>query len=169
MFAYKLFRWLAPVLIVCLLFIQGCGDDGDNNFFVNEPAPDFSMALFTGGEFRLADHKGKPALINFFASWCIPCGKESPVLEKIYQEYRRKGVTFVGVAVNDTETKAKGFIEKFGLTFPAGLDKTGEIKDAYSLYGMPSTYFVDKEGIISYFHPGGVTERLLKHELDKLL
>ena len=59
--------------------------------------------------------------------------------------------------------------QKIGLNIPAGLDRTGEIKEAFGLYGMPTTFFIDKDGLVSYFHPGVVTEQLLKHEIDKIL
>jgi peroxiredoxin len=77
-------------------------------------------------------------------------------------------VTFLGIAVDDTERKAKEFMHNVGLTIPAGLDRTGEIKDAFGSYGMPTTFFIDKEGMVSCFHPRVVTRKLLKHELDKL-
>ncbi len=60
-------------------------------------------------------------------------------------------------------------MRKIGLTIPAGLDRTGAIKDAFGLYGMPTTFFIDKEGMVSYFHPGVVTEQLLRHEIEKIL
>ena len=75
----------------------------------------------------------------------------------------------MGIAVDDTEKKAKEFLKKSGLTIPAGLDRTGKIKDTYGIYGMPTTFFIDKNGKISYFHAGVVTEELLRHEIDKLL
>ncbi len=135
----------------------------------NEAAPDFKIKLFNGEDFRLADQKGKPVVINFFASWCVSCGKETPFIENAAREYGPDRVVFLGIAVDDTEKKAKQFMKKIGLTIPAGLDKTGEIKDAFGLYGMPTTYFIDKKGIVSYFHPGVVNEQLLKYELDKML
>jgi DsbE subfamily thiol:disulfide oxidoreductase len=154
-----------------LLNITGCSEDAANiaTEAPREKAPDFSLSLLDGGQFNLSDHKGSPVVVNFFASWCAPCGAESPVLDKVYRDYRSKGVSFVGVAVNDTESKARKFIERYGLTFPAGLDDTGEIKDAFGVYGMPTTYFIDGSGLISYLHPGGVTERLMQHEIDKML
>jgi cytochrome c biogenesis protein CcmG/thiol:disulfide interchange protein DsbE len=90
------------------------------------------------------------------------------VLEAIFQEYRDRGVTLLGVAVQDTESKAMGFVEEFGLTFPTGLDE-GEIKEAYGVFGVPTTFFIDGEGFIRYTHAGIVTEDLLRHELEKLL
>ena len=99
----------------------------------------------------------------------VSCGEETPHIEKISREYASQPVAFLGIAVDDTEKKAKAFLKKTGLNIPAGLDRTGKIKDAYGLYGMPTTFFIDKNGKISYLHAGVVTEELLKHEIDKLL
>ncbi|MBT4522805.1 MAG: TlpA family protein disulfide reductase [Halieaceae bacterium] len=170
-----MYNKLIPLLVLpvwlSLLAISGCDGvgSGTSSEAVVEVAPDFDLTLLEGGNFKLSDHKGKPVVVNFFASWCVPCGAESPVMEKMYQSYLSEGVSFVGVAVNDTESKAREFIEKYGLTFPSGLDDSGEIKDAFGVYGMPTTYFIDGNGMISYLHPGGVTERLMEHEIDKLL
>jgi cytochrome c biogenesis protein CcmG/thiol:disulfide interchange protein DsbE len=156
------------LLSVCLWFIHGCSDD-NYVYLKGEPAADFSIERFDGGTFQLSDHKGKPILINFFASWCVSCGTEIPVLAKVAPEYSKKGVVFVGVAINDTEIKARKFIGKYNLSFATGLDKSGKIRRDYQLYGMPTTLFVDKQGVINYLHLGGVTEDLLRYELDKLL
>ena len=134
-----------------------------------ESAPDFTLALLDGKKFHLGDYKGKPVLINFFASWCLPCREEMPVLEKVVNEYEPKGVIFLGVAVDDTEIKMKDFVAKYGVTFPVGLDKTAAIQKSFGIYGIPTTYFIDKQGVINYSHSGSVTEELLQHELDKLL
>ncbi len=134
-----------------------------------ELAPDFTLELMDGKKFNLNDYKGKPILINFFASWCLPCREEMPALEKIAHEYKPKGVIFLGIAVDDTEKKMKEFIARYGVTFPVGLDKTAAIQKSFGIYGIPTTYFIDKQGVINYSHSGSVTEELLQHELDKLL
>lgn len=134
-----------------------------------EPAPNFTLVLLDGKNFLLSEHKGKPILINFFASWCLPCREEMPVIEKIVREYQPKGVVFLGIAVDDTEEKMKEFMARYGATFPVGLDKTAAVQKSFGLYGIPTTYFIDKQGVINYFHSGGVTEELLRHEIDKLL
>lgn len=78
-------------------------------------------------------------------------------------------MAFLAIAVDDTEKNAMAFLKKAGLTIPAGLDQSGKIKNSYGLYGMPTTFFIDRNGKVSYFHAGVVTEELLKHEIDKLL
>lgn len=160
---------LFALLMSSLLLITGCGDSTTAPPAAMEAAPDFKMALFEGGNFQLSAQKGKVVVINFFASWCVSCGEETPFIEKASRKYSPQTVAFLAIAVDDTEKKAKEFMKKMGLTIPAGLDKTGKIKESYGLYGMPTTFFIDKNGKISYFHAGVVSEELLKHEIDKLL
>jgi thiol-disulfide isomerase/thioredoxin len=164
------FRWAVAGIMGSLLLLHGCGEDTTvRNAAASEPAPAFALELFNGGNFTLGENKGKVVVINFFASWCVSCGEETPIIEKVAQEYAPRAVVFLAVAVDDTETKARAFLRKAGLTIPAGLDKSGKIKDAYGIYGMPTTFFIDKAGRVSYLHAGAVTEQLLKHEIDKLL
>ncbi len=162
-------NFLLALLMGCLLLLQGCSNDRSALHTGKEAAPDFNLKLFSGKMFRLSDMKGKVVVINFFASWCVSCGKETPAIERISQEYAKKGVVFLAIAIDDTEKKARAFIEKIGLNIPAGLDKTGEIKEAYGLYGMPTTFFIDKKGRVSYFHAGVITGKLLDQEIGKLL
>jgi cytochrome c biogenesis protein CcmG, thiol:disulfide interchange protein DsbE len=158
------------IMLAVMLGLQGCWQGDDNLPPVEKsPAANFTLKLFDGGEFKMAEHAGHPVFVNFFASWCIPCGEEASDLEAGYQEYKDKGVRFVGVASQDTESKAKGFVKKHALTFPTGLDDTGKIREAYGVFGMPTSFFIDRKGIISYLHIGGVSKDLLKYELDKLL
>lgn len=156
--------------VIGFLLMQGNAKNGfsASSTEAREPAPNFELALLDGKSFQFSEHKGKPVLINFFASWCLPCRDEMPVLEKIVRNYQPKGVVFLGIAVDDTEEKMKDFIKRYDVTFPVGLDKTAEIQKSFGLYGIPTTYFIDKNGIINYSHSGVVTEELLQHELDKL-
>ena len=160
---------LFVLLMSSLLLIMGCSDNTIGPPAAMEAAPDFNMKLFDGGDFQLSAQKGKVVVINFFASWCVSCGKETPVIEIISHKYAPQTVVFLAIAVDDTEKKAKEFMKKMGMTIPAGLDKSGKVKEDYGIYGMPTTFFIDKSGKVSYSHAGIVTEELLKHEIDKLL
>ncbi len=156
------------LLLGGLLFIQACNQETAAPVIAKEAAPDFSIELFEGGNFRLSEQKGKIVVINFFASWCVSCGEETPTIEKVAHQYPPEKVAFLAIAVDDTEKKARAFLQKNGLTIPAGLDKTGKIKDDYGIYGMPTTFFIGKDGKINYLHAGVVTEDLLRHEIGKL-
>lgn len=176
--SYKLLIILAVAGLVLALVVAGLllmQGNAKNEFSSKssaekkEPAPNFTLVLLDGKNFHLSDYKGKPVLINFFASWCLPCREEMPALEKIAHEYKPKGVIFLGIAIDDTEEKMKDFVARYGVTFPVGLDKTAAIQKSFGIYGIPTTYFINKQGAINYSHSGSVTEELLQHELDKLL
>lgn len=163
---------IAAVGFAVVLFVVKDADEetpARSRAMVKELAPDFSLALLGGGTLRSAEFKGKPVLVNFFASWCLPCREEMPAIVRIVREYQAKGVVFLGIAVDDTEAKMREFVTRLEVNFPVGLDEGAVIQKAFGLYGLPTTYFIDRKGVINYFHSGAVTEELLRHELDKLL
>lgn len=162
---------VAALVIAALLIAQpfSSGDSGSRVPQAPQPAPAFSLTLLDGGSLKSQDHQGKPLVVNFFASWCLPCQVEAPALEKIAREYGPKGVAVLGIAIDDTEDKLREFTRRHGLSFPVGLDEGKAIQQAFGPYGVPTTYFIDRGGMIRYFHSGAVTEELLRHELDKLL
>jgi peroxiredoxin len=163
-------RFVLMLLIGGLALAQGCSEEPTAaGAAAKEIAPEFELPLFDGGRFRLSEHKGNAVVINFFASWCVSCGEETPVIEKTARAYSQQGVVFLAIAVDDTEAKARAFLKKTGLTIAAGLDRSGKIKDAYGIYGMPTTYFIDRAGKVNYLHAGAVSEELLRQEIGKLL
>jgi peroxiredoxin len=116
---------------------------------LNEPAPDFELELFTGEKMRLSDLKGKVVVLNFWASWCPPCRREMPGFEKTWQEYEERGVVFVGVAVQDHEPDSRAFAKEVGVTYPIGIDWDGRIFDKYRPTAMPTTFMINREGLVS--------------------
>lgn len=162
---------LAVSLAVLLLYQKDADTEtpARSRTMVKEFAPDFTLTPIEGRSIRYGELKGKPILVNFFASWCLPCREEMPAIERIAREYKARGVVFLGVAVDDTEAKMREFVTRYEVSFPVGLDNGATIQKSFGLYGIPTTYFIDKQGVINYFHAGAVTEELLRHELDKLL
>lgn len=116
----------------------------------------FSMKTFDGREVSLQELKGKPVVVNFFASWCGPCQLEAPALRDAWKEFGSK-VEFVAVAIDDSEAGARGFLKEFKIEFTAGLDSTGEIMKDYNIYGIPKTYIIDRTGLVVYEHSGVIT------------
>ncbi|MSP13952.1 MAG: TlpA family protein disulfide reductase [Chloroflexi bacterium] len=133
------------------------------------PAPAFTLQLFDGESLSLAGLQGKVAVINFWASWCVPCRQEAPILEKTWQRYRAKGVVFIGVAYIDTEPEARAFLKEFKVTYPNGPDLGTRIAQAYRIRGVPETYFVDKNGQVTYMHIGPLDEGTLTAAIERLL
>jgi cytochrome c biogenesis protein CcmG/thiol:disulfide interchange protein DsbE len=135
-------------------------------------APDFSLDQLGGGQIELSDLRGKVVMINFWASWCPPCRAEMPAIEKVYRTYKALGLEVLAVnATNqDSESSASAFIAEFDLTFPVLLDRTGSVSATYNLHGLPSTYFVDRKGVIRSVVVGGpMSEALIQSRVEELL
>jgi cytochrome c biogenesis protein CcmG/thiol:disulfide interchange protein DsbE len=114
----------------------------------NSEAPDFSLQTFDGKTIRLADLRGKAVVLNFWASWCIPCKDEQPTLEALSQRFGPAGVTFVGVNIQDTRPDALDFMAQYHVSYPMVVDPAGKVYIDYGVVGVPETYVVDRNGRI---------------------
>jgi cytochrome c biogenesis protein CcmG/thiol:disulfide interchange protein DsbE len=123
---------------------------------IAKPAPSFTLTLFDGKSLRLEDLRGKVVFLNFWASWCPPCRAEARTLEAASRKYREQGVVFVGVNIQDKEESARAFLEEFGITYPNGLDRGARIAINYGVWGLPETFFIDRDGRITYKHVGAL-------------
>jgi cytochrome c biogenesis protein CcmG/thiol:disulfide interchange protein DsbE len=132
-------------------------------------APDFTLELYDGNTFHLSDQRGKVVMIDFWASWCIPCREEAHRLETLWEAYRDRGVVFVGIAYADTDKEARAFLEEFSITYPNGPDLGTRISQAYRIRGVPETFLVDKCGRVRELIIGPATEAKLHQTLDTLL
>jgi cytochrome c biogenesis protein CcmG/thiol:disulfide interchange protein DsbE len=132
------------------------------------PAPDFSLELFDGGQLSLADFHDQVVVINFWASWCEPCQEEAPLLEEVWQEYQGQGVTFIGIAYKDTESKARTFLDEFGINYPNALDPGNRVARAYRIRGVPETFFI-KDGEIASLYIGPLSKDQLVTRIERLL
>ncbi len=133
-------------------------------------APDFTATRFGGGQLSISGLKGKPVLVNFFASWCTQCAHELPFMEESYQRHKDSG--FVIVGVNSLETgDGVAFYHQFGLTFPAVYDpgNPGRIAVAYGVtFSLPVSVFIGKDGRVDLIQLGALTPELLEQEIQKL-
>jgi cytochrome c biogenesis protein CcmG, thiol:disulfide interchange protein DsbE len=112
------------------------------------PAPDFSLQTFDGSPLKLSDLRGKVVVINFWASWCVPCRDEAAFLEKTWRQYKERGIVFVGIGFNDPEPDARAYLKEFNITYPNGPDLGGAINPRYRIKGVPETYFIGKDGLL---------------------
>ncbi len=132
-------------------------------------APQFSIPMFSGGTFSLAEQRGKVVVVNFWASWCVPCRDEAPVLESTWRKYKDRGVVFVGVDYVDTDKEALAFIKEFDITYPNGPDIGTETSHKYRIQGVPETYFVGKDGNLYGNHIGPIDVPTLTAKIEELL
>ncbi len=134
------------------------------------PAPAFRLPALDGRTLDLAELRGRPVLLNFWASWCVPCKDEAPLLERAWQTYRDKGLLVIGVNIQDLEADARRFVADNGITYPNVRDRDGKANRAYGITGIPETFFVSPDGRIIRKFPGAVVEwRLWEEAIKQLL
>ncbi|MEJ2265644.1 MAG: TlpA disulfide reductase family protein [Anaerolineales bacterium] len=135
-------------------------------------APDFTLDSLDGGQTTLSDLRGQIVLVNLWASWCLPCRAEMPAIERVYRSYKDLGLEVLAVnATNqDSVDAARAFVQERGLTFPVLLDRTGSVSAAYNLRGLPSSFFIDRQGVIRSVVIGGpMNEALIQSKVESLL
>ncbi|MBI2773898.1 MAG: redoxin domain-containing protein [Chloroflexi bacterium] len=136
---------------------------------VGQAAPAFDLErLDQPGRLRLADMAGKVVVVNFFASWCIPCKQEAPALVRAWERYRNSDVIFVGIVYQDSPDAAIAFHERMGQTWPIGFDDPGRTALRFGVFGIPETYFIGKNGVIEGRHIGAIDEATLIRAIDTL-
>ena len=135
-------------------------------------APDFELSTPANETIRLSDLRGQAVLVNLWATWCPPCRAEMPTIETVYKEYKDQGFTVLAVNMTyqDDVAAVMPFVEEQGLTFPILLDTTGEVGRTYQLKSLPSSFFIDREGVIREVVIGGpMTEALLRTRVEEIL
>lgn len=135
-------------------------------------APDFTLHTAKGEVYTLSDLKGQAVLVNVWATWCPPCEAEMPAIEKMYNEYKDQGFIVLGVnsTFQDNPLDIAPFTESHNLTFPILLDETSDVSRAYQVRSLPSSYFINRQGIISEVVIGGpMSEALLRTRIEEAL
>jgi len=135
-------------------------------------APDFELQTITGETIKLSDLRGQAVLVNLWATWCPPCRAEMPAIEKMHNEYKDDGlvVLAVNMTYQDTASNITPFLDEYGLTFPILLDVNNSVGTAYQLRSLPSSFFIDRDGIITEVVIGGpMAEALLRTRVEEIL
>jgi len=160
-------------IIVPLVWLLAYGFSRDPRYIssplIGLQAASFTLPLFDGGTIRLEDLRGKVVFLNFWASWCPPCRAEARTLEAAWQRYKDRGVVFLGIDIQDTEQDARAFLREFGITYLNARDASGKVAIEYGVWGIPETFFVDREGRITYKQVGALGWPIITAKLDEAL
>ena len=167
-------RWVIPAAVVPVLLLLAYGFRTDPREIpsplLGRPAAAFSLTTFSGNPLSLESLRGKVVILNFWASWCVPaCYEEAPTLERTWRAYKDKGVTVVGVNIQDKEEAAREFLRRFEHSFPNAPDPKGRVSVDYGVYGVPETFFIDRKGRVRFKHVGALTDDIARRHLDTLL
>ncbi len=136
------------------------------------PAPDFTLDTLGGESAALSAYRGKVVIVNLWASWCGPCRAEMPAIQKVYAANRERGLEVLAVnsTFQDSQVDAQEFAQNLGLTFPILLDRDGAVSKRYLLRALPSTFFIDRKGVIrSVVFGGPMTEAVVQSKIEAVL
>jgi cytochrome c biogenesis protein CcmG/thiol:disulfide interchange protein DsbE len=175
------------VVAITVVVVTGSDDDGSNATSTNpngmlddlgadtglEPgatAPDFALAKLSGdGTVRLSDHRGRPVVVNFWASWCHPCRKEFPLLAAARTKYKADGLQIIGVTYNDIPSDSRRFVKDQGAKWTFARDNRGAVAKEYAVRAVPQTFFIDADGTIRERVFGITSAKDLDQTLKKIL
>ena len=157
-------RVLVNVLLVLMLFVvitvfTDCSGESTSDLSIGSKAPDFELYDLDGDVHKLSEYKGSPVFLNFWATWCGPCRGEMPHLEDVYEEWKDDGLTFFAVNIGESSTDVVSFLDYFGFTMPVLLDSAKTVSRRYGVSGIPTTYFIDEDGIIQNKVVGAFPDR----------
>jgi len=135
------------------------------------PAADFTLKTLAGGTARLSDYEGRPLFLNFWASWCTPCRGEMSDIIATYNAHKGQELQVLAINLTDQERMkdVRKFADEFQMPFPVLLDEEGEVRKRYALHGVPTSVFIDAQGIVRLVNPGPITNETIRRGLAAIL
>lgn len=143
-------------------------DSEDVGIFIGQTAPDFSLTTLDGEQKKLSDFRGKPVIVNFWATWCPPCRAEMPDFQQLYES---EDVEILAVNLTESEQNedvVQEFIDEYQLEFPILMDQSSKITEMYQVQAFPTSFMVDSEGIIQFSARGAINYEIMQEELAKM-
>ena len=135
---------------------------------VGDRAPDFSLADLDGEPIRLADFAGRPVIVNFWASWCVPCVEEFPILAQAIEEHADIGLAVIGIVYRDRSEAARAFADELHATWPLAMDPDERVARAYGVFGPPESWLIGPDGTVVSRHIGPFTADELAEALAQI-
>jgi len=142
------------VILSLVVLVAGCGGGTSQGSLIGKPAPDFNFQVTEGQSFSLSTLQGGPVLLNFWATYCGPCRVEMPYLQQIWDEWQGAGLIVLAINISESPSEVESFMQSQGLSLPVLLDSEGAIAYKYGILNIPTTFFIDSEGIVQHIKVG---------------
>ncbi|MBI3749470.1 MAG: TlpA family protein disulfide reductase [Chloroflexi bacterium] len=164
---------VAGLVLVGLISLVAVGFTRDpgriESPLIGRAAPGFRLDSLDGTTIDLAALRGRPVVLNFWASWCIPCRDEAPLLRAAQERYAPRNVRFLGIVYQDSAASAQAFVVRYGIAYPSLLDPDGRTALDYGVYGIPETYFIAADGTIRAKQIGPLDATSLDRQIEQAL
>ena len=136
---------------------------------VGDKAPDFELVDLDGNAHRLSDYRGEGVVLNFWGTWCPPCKKEFPAIERQYKSFENQGVNVLAINIAQSNLEVQNYMDEMGLTFPVVIDKTRSVMTTYNVTTLPATILVDENGVITKIITGEMTESQIVAHMESII
>lgn len=143
--------------------------DHNEKVQVGKAAPDFILPTINGDRFKLSDLEGKAVLINFWGSWCGPCKKEMPAIQSAYDQYKDQNFEVITINIQEAEITANNFMEQNNISLLVAMDKDGQVYDAYNVYNLPASFFLNPDGTVNRIYEGEMTRKNLDKWVNEII
>lgn len=137
---------------------------------IGEPAPEFEVLGLDGETFRLSDFRGQPVWINFWATWCPPCRSEmTPDMQAVYEANQEEGLVVIGLSIAESADTVRDYVERVGVTYTIGLDQDTAIAATYRIVGIPTHFFIDRDGIVRELRIGSMSRGTMEKKVEAIM
>ena len=163
----KILTTILGFILTTVLLVAGCSSQAPPG---TELAPDFQLPNLEGQSISLSDFRGEPVLVNFWASWCGPCIYEMPFIQEVYEEWSGQGLVVLAINKGESLSTAKDFMQSGNFSFPVLLDINQYVALEYNVRSIPTTFFIDKDGIIQAIKVGPFLSKAdIENSLSKII
>ncbi|MGE7980431.1 thiol-disulfide oxidoreductase ResA [Psychrobacillus sp. NPDC093200] len=136
---------------------------------VGDTAPDFVLIDMNGESHKLSDYRGQGVFLNFWGTWCKPCEREFPLMDKQYKKVKDNGLQILAVNIGESDFKVQKYIDRKGLSFPVLIDKNKSVMETYNINPLPTTFLVNPEGKIEKIITGEMSEESIKRYMEQIM
>lgn len=136
---------------------------------VGDKAPDFALVDMNGKEHRLSNYKGQGVFLNFWGTWCKPCEREFPLMDKQYKQVKDQGLQILAVNIGESDFIVQKFIDRKGLTFPVLIDNNKSVMETYNINPLPTTFLINPEGEIEKIITGEMSEENITSNMKQIM